>query len=350
MKNAGAKSGYRRAVAHSFGGPDVLTLEHVAKLPEPDTGEVRIRVEAAGVGYTDTILRRGRYVAYTGGLPLTPGYDVAGRVDALGPEVAGVAIGDHVADMPVHGAYSEYLIRPARDLIPVPAGVPATAAVEVPLMWMTAWQMLTRVASLPPQSLVLVVGASGSVGRALVMLARHLGHDVIGTASAENLPLVEGLGANALDYRCADLGDAIKTASGGKKVAAAFDAVGSASWFTSWDALGQGGLLVAYGFQDFLETGAEPAEAGRWFNLLNTVWPSQGAQDGSERRTIFYDIRERRALYPEEYLKDAQYLLALMAEGRLRPAEAEILPLSQAGDAHRRIAAGGLPHRLVLVP
>ena len=113
--------GFDRIVARAFGGPEVLAVEHVAALPQPGPGEARLRVEAAGVGYTDTILRRGRYAAYTGGLPLTPGYDVVGTVDAIGAGVTAVAIGDRVADMPVSGAYSQYLVRPAAGLVPVPA-------------------------------------------------------------------------------------------------------------------------------------------------------------------------------------------------------------------------------------
>ena len=109
-------AGYDKIVAQSFGGSDVLAVEYVADLPEPGAGDVRIRVEAAGVGYTDTILRRGRYIDYTAGLPLTPGYDVVGLIDKLGPDVTGFAVGDRVADMPVYGAYSQYMIRPAHGL------------------------------------------------------------------------------------------------------------------------------------------------------------------------------------------------------------------------------------------
>ena len=342
--------GYDVIVARSFGGPEVLKLEHVAELPEPGAREVRIRVEAAGVGYTDTILRRGRYTGYTEGLPLTPGYDVVGLVDALGADVEGVHIGDRVADMPVHGAYSQYMTLPVDALTVVPSSVSATAAVEVPLMWVTAWQMLTRIAALPPHALILVVGASGAVGRALVMLGQHLGHRVIGTCSAANLAQVQALGATAIDYRGADLTEAIRAASGGAGVAAAFDAVGSESWATSWAVLAANGVLVGYGFQEFLETGADPAEARKWFNMLHTVWPSEAAADGSNRRSIFYDIRERRAIHPQEYLSDAAHLLSLMAAGKVKPPLAETMPLAQAAGAHRRIAQGGLHHRLVLVP
>lgn len=342
-------TGYSRIVAHAFGGPEVLQLEHVSELPEPGAGEVRIRVEAAGVGYTDTILRRGRYIAYTGGLPLTPGYDVVGIVDKLGDGVTGLTVGQRVADMPVSGAYSSFMLRPASSLIPVPDGVPATAAVEVPLMYMTAWQMLTRIVDLPRGAPILAVGASGSTGRALVKLALHKGLKVIGTCSEANLPLVESLGAVALDYARPDLGDAIRHAAGGQGVAAAFDAIGGKSWEISWASLAPGGVLVNYGFQDFLESGASSdvaIKAMTWFGGLT----QSGVVDGTGRSATFYDIRERRLALPDEYLADAAYLLAQMAKGEILPAPPQCHPLGFAEQAHRLIAKRGLGERIVLTP
>jgi len=346
--------GYDKIVARSFGGPEVLVLEHIDTLPEPGAGEVRVRVEAAGVGYTDTILRRGRYIAYQGGLPVTPGYDVVGVIDKLGDDVSeeiGLKVGNRVIDMPVFGSYSQYLVRSATDVIPVPAGVEPSAAVEVPLIWMTAWQMLTRIEPLPRGATILVVGASGAVGRALVALSRYLGLTVIGTASSGNLAQVETLGATAIDYRRPDLVDAIRTASGGSGVAAAFDAIGDESWETSWSVLANGGLLVGYGLQGFLESGSEDvASAIKSLTNLNQTWKEEGQNDGTWRHTTFYDIRERRAAHPHEYRADAEQVLQLIADGKVVPAPAENLPLSAAADAHRRIASGGLQRRLVLQP
>lgn len=342
-------SAYQQIVAQAFGGPEVLHVELKENPPEPRAGEARIRVEAAGVGYTDTILRRGRYLLYTGGLPLTPGYDVVGIVDAVGPDVTTVAIGERVADMPVSGAYSAYMIRPASDLVPVPAGLDPTLAVDVPLMWVTAWQMLTRIAPLPPGSAVLVVGASGAVGRALVLLGRHLGLKVIGTCSAGNGPLVERLGGVAIDRRRPDLAAAIESASPGG-VAAAFDAIGGASWDISWGALARNGKLVAYGFQDFLDYGGTSEEARAAMTKLEHTWPTQGLQDGTGRSAMFYDINVRRGSHPDDYREDAIHLLGLMASGAVLPEAPEVMPLAAAAQAHRRVATAGLQSRIVLQP
>lgn len=343
-------TGYRRIVAREYGEPDVLEIEHVDRLPEPGPGEARVCVEAAGVGYTDTILRRGRYALYKGGLPLTPGYDMVGVVDALGQGTQGIAVGDRVADMPVHGGYSQYLIRPAHDLVPVPVGVDPIAAVDVPLMGVTAWQMLTRCVSLEAGAAILVVGASGAVGRMLVLLARHLGLRVVGTCSAGKRAIVADLGAIAIDHRRDDLHDAIREASGGAGVAAAFDAVGGVSWATSWSVLARGGTLVGYGMQDFLDSCAPSSKAVASLKRFHEAWPAEGAADGTGRRTLFYDINGRRQALPDDYRGDAQHLLALIVAGALTPPPAEVLPLDAAQAAHRRVAAGGLRHRLVLRP
>lgn len=341
---------YDRIVAHRFGDPDVLSLETLDALPEPGLGEVRIRVEAAGVGYTDTILRRGRYIAYTGGLPATPGYDVVGTLDAIGAGVTGVSVGQRVADMPVSGAYSQFMIRPADTLIPVPQGVRPESAVELPLMGMTAWQMLTRCATLAPGDAILAVGASGSVGRALITLGQHLGLRVIGTCSTRNLRAVTASGAIAIDYRRPDLVDAIRAASGGAGVSAAFDAIGGESFEASFQALAPGGIVVGYGLQDFIETGGESADAMQQMTRLTQGFGAQGRADATARQGVFYDINIRRTALPDEYRQDMETLLALVASGTYQPPEPEVLPLRDAAVAHRRIAAGGLHTRIVLDP
>lgn len=343
-------SGFDRIEAPDFGPPEMLRLVHVDTLPEPGPGEARIRVEVAGVGYTDTIVRRGRYRDYHGGLPVTPGYDVVGIVDAIGPGESGLRLGDRVADMPVAGAYSQYMIRPVDTLLPVPDGVVPDAAIEVPLMGMTGWQMLKRIAPLPAGSTILVVGASGAVGRPLVRLARHLGLTVIGTSAAANLKLVESLGAVAIDYARPDLLDAIRAASSGHGVAAAFDAIGLRSWDTSWAALGQGGVLVGYGFQDFLESDASNDVAAESMDRFYRLWNEEGRSDGTGRSTVFYDIGVRRGTHPDEYREDAVELLGLIASRAVATDAVISLPLVQAAEAHRLVAQGTGGRRILLRP
>ena len=156
--------------------------------------------------------------------------------------------GQLVADLCVVGGYAQYAIRPARFLVPVPNGVDPAEAVCIPLAYLTAFQMLTRYRHLPRGAAILVIGASGTVGTALLDLARHLGLEAIGTCSAANAPAVEHFGAVAIDYRAGDFVAAVRRITSGRKggagVDAAFDAIGGAHFSRSFASLTKGGLLV----------------------------------------------------------------------------------------------------------
>src|SRR5450432_150991 len=211
-----------------FGGPEVLQVVEESTIPEPGPGEVRIKVLAAGTGFTDTMIRRGRYPDFKGPLPFTPGYEIVGVVEKIGSGVIAPLEGQMVADLCVVGGYAQYAIRPAQFLVPVPDGLDPAEAVCIPLAYLTAFQMLTRVRHLPPGATVLVIGASGSVGTALLDLARHLGLKAIGTCSAANMPAVERFGATAFDYHAGDfvtsVGRLTADRPGGPAVDIAFDA------------------------------------------------------------------------------------------------------------------------------
>src|SRR5580692_7753753 len=177
-----------------FGGPEVLELTEETTIPEPGPGEVRIKVLVAGTGFTDSFIRRGRYPDFKGPLPFTPGCDLVGIVEEVGPGVTVPHVGQLVADLCLVGGYAQYAIRPARWLVPVPDGVDICEAVCIPLAYLTAFQMLTRHRSLPAGATILVIGASGTVGTALLDLARHLGLKAIGTGSAANRSVIERFG------------------------------------------------------------------------------------------------------------------------------------------------------------
>src|SRR5208283_5621493 len=215
-----------------FGGPEVLELAEEQTVPMPGPGEVRIKVLVAGTGFTDSFIRRGRYPDFKGPLPFTPGYELVGIVEKTGPGVTLPPEGQTVADLCVVGGYAQYAIRPVRFLVPVPDGVDAAEAVCIPLAYLTAFQMLTRCRRLPPGATILVIGASGTVGTALLDLARHFGLKAIGTCSATNLAAVERFGATAIDYRAGDFVASVRKLTAGREggagVDAAFDAIGGA--------------------------------------------------------------------------------------------------------------------------
>src|ERR1700690_110926 len=187
-----------------FGGPEVLELAEEQTAPAPGPGEIQIKVLDGGTGFTDTFIRRGRYPDFKGPLPFTPGYELVGVVEKTGPDVVSPREGQIVGVLCVVGGYAQYAISPARFLVPVPDGVDAAEAVCIPLAYLTAFQMLTRYRSFSPGETILIVGASGTVGTALLDLARHFGFKAIGSCSAANLSTAEKLGASAIDYRTDD--------------------------------------------------------------------------------------------------------------------------------------------------
>src|SRR6266536_2154039 len=156
----------------------------IARFGDPEVLELAEQPTIADPGFTDTFIRRGRYPDFKGPLPFTPGYDLVGVVEETGPGVPAQLTGQLVADLCVVGGYAQYAIRPALFLVPVPDGVDPAEAVCIPLAYLTAYQMLTRYRRLPRGATILVIGASGTVGTALLDLAHHLDLKAIGTCSA----------------------------------------------------------------------------------------------------------------------------------------------------------------------
>jgi NADPH:quinone reductase-like Zn-dependent oxidoreductase len=335
-----------------FGGPEVLELVEHATVPDPGPGEVRIKVLAAGTGFTDTFIRRGRYPDFKGPLPFTLGYDLVGVVEAIGPDVPAGLAGQLVADLSVVGGYAQYAIRPAGFLVPVPSGVDPAEAVCIPLAYLTAYQMLTRYRRLPRGVTILVIGASGTVGTALLDLARHLGLQAIGTCSAANIAAVESFGATAIDYRAGDFVPAVRSLTARRKegagVDAAFDAIGGTHFARSFACMAPGGLLVGYGAQTMAVGAAGLASAALGLARLK-LWDMLRSFYGG-RRAVFYNITARRAAHPEEFKADMAALFGLLRERAIHPVVIDRLPLAAAREVHTRIDRGGLGGKIVLLP
>src|ERR1700688_1585546 len=335
-----------------FGGPEVLKMVDEPTIPEPGSGEVRIRVLAAGTGFTDTMIRRGRYPDFKGRLPFTPGYEIEGVVEKIGSGVTAQIEGQMVADLCVVGGYAQYAIRPAAFVVPVPDGVDPADAVCIPLAYLTAFQMLTRYRNLPRGAMILVIGASGTVGTALLDLAHHLGLKAIGTCSATNLPVVERLGAAAIDYHAGDfvtsVGRLPGDRPGGPGVDIAFDAIGGAHFGRSFACLAPGGLLVGYGSQTMAVGREGLASAGLGLARLK-LWGALSFLFGG-RRALFYSITTRRSTHLEEFKADMATLFELLRNGAIHPVVVDRLPLAAARDVHARIDAGGQGGKIVLLP
>jgi NADPH:quinone reductase-like Zn-dependent oxidoreductase len=257
-----------------------------------------------------------------------------------------------VADLSVTGGYAQYAIRPAQYLVLVPDGVDPAEAVCMPLAYLTAFQMLTRYRHLAPGATILVIGASGTVGTALLDLARHFGLKAIGTCSAANLPIVEHFGATGIDYRAGDFVPEVRrltaNRSGGPGVDIAFDAIGGAHFARSFACLAPGGLLVGYGSQTMAQ-GREGLPAAALGIARLKLW-NAFAFLFDNRRATFYAITTRRTTHPDEFKADLATLFDLLRTGAIHPVVVDRLPLSAARDVHTRIDSGGVGGKIVLMP
>ncbi len=214
-----------RIIVTHYGGPEALqVLEEVC--PEPKDGEVRVKVLAAGVSLPDLMMREGIHPE-TPRLPFTPGWDLIGVVDRLGDGVSGIEPGQRVAALPINGAYAEFVCLPQRELIPAPSGLDAAEAVSLVLNYVTAYQMLHRSAKVRPGQRVLIHGAAGGVGSALLQLGRLAGLEMYGTCSARGASAVSDLGGIPIDYQYQDFVEEIHRLTS-EGVDVVFDGLGGA--------------------------------------------------------------------------------------------------------------------------
>ncbi|MGF1425283.1 NADP-dependent oxidoreductase [Kitasatospora sp. LaBMicrA B282] len=304
-------------VQHDFGGPEVLRPAEVAR-PVPGPGEVLVRVAAAGVNPADWRIRSGE-VRRFGEPPFTLGLDLAGEVAGLGPEVSGFRVGQAVLGIafPPHGAYAQYAVVAQERLAAVPAGLDLVQAAALPTAGLTAFQALTHVAPVTAGRRVLVHAAAGGVGHLAVQLAKARGGYVIGTARAEKHAFLRRLGADELiDHTRQDFAQAVRD------VDVVLDPIAGDYGPRSLAVLAPGGTLV-----DVRGTGPD-----------RTVTRALAAERGL--RYVEFGFTPVGA--------DLAQLAALAADGRVRPALAEVLPLTEAAAAHRLSETGRVPGKIVL--
>ena len=343
---------HTRVVVERYGGPEQLRLVE-EECPEPKAGEARVKVLAAGVALPDVMMREG-FHPETPRLPFTPGWDLVGVVDRLGDGVSAVAAGQVVAALPIHGAYAQYVCLPAGELVPVPPGVDPAEAVSLVLNYVTAYQMLHRSVRVPPGEPVLVHGASGGVGSALVQLARLAGLEVYGTCSARGAATVTALGAIPIDYRAQDFVEEMRRRPGGG-AAVVFDGLGGTHMWRSRKALRPGGTVVVYGFTSMLSGGrladAPPGRRRRFHGLPRFgLYIVGGRVLPGRRRVVPYSIQWLKRWKPAYFREDLGTLLDLLRQQKIRPLIAQRFPLAEARRAHELLGEGGVAGKFVLVP
>lgn len=327
-----------------FGDPDGLEVVE-ASLPTAGPGEVRIRVLASGIEYTDVVIRRHLYAqTMLRQPPFVMGYDVVGEIDQLGSGVRGFQIGERVADLTVTGSNATYRTLRAADLTRLPSGIDPAEAAALILSWTTAYQLLHRSARVRRGQRGLVHGAAGAVGQALIVLGKLAGLELWGTARGAHAALIRELGATPIDYEHDDF---TRVVPAGFDVV--FDGIGEDSFRRSFAALKPGGILCAYGYTASVN---EKSRLRSIFGLLMRAYVGRRLLSwlpGSKRPRL-YSINLMRALHPAWFRKDLEYLFGLLASGVIRPRVAGRISFDEVAQAHRRLEQGGLEGKLILCP
>jgi NADPH:quinone reductase-like Zn-dependent oxidoreductase len=268
------------------------------------------------------------------------GYDVVGEIDQLGDGVRDFQVGDRVADMTVVGSNAAYRTLRAHDLARLPAGLDPAEAATLILSWTTAYQLLHRSARVQRGQCVLVHGAAGAVGQALLVLGRQGGLDLWGTARGEHAALVRELGGTPIDYQREDF---TRVLPGGFDVV--FDGVGEDGYRRSFASLKRSGLLCAIGYSAGVQKRRSMLTMLMWIaRLYLWRWLPGG------KRARFYSINVMRARHPSWFREDLESLFGLLATRAIRPRVAERISFDEVAEAHRRLEAGGLQGKLVLCP
>jgi len=342
---------HTRILVTHYGGPDALEVLEEER-PEPRPGEVRVRVLASGVALPDLMMREGLHPE-TPPLPFTPGWDLIGMVDRLGAGVSGIEPGKIVAALPIYGAYAEFVCLPQHDLVPVPSGLDAAEAVSLVLNYVTAYQMLHRSARVGPGQRVLIHGAAGGVGSALMQLGRLAGLEMYGTCSSRNATAVSDLGGIPIDYEHRDFVNEIHRLTGAG-VDAVFDGIGGTHIWRSRKALRPGGKVVAYGLTSSLRGGrlasGRPGRRRRFRAIaIFGVYITGGWLLPGRKRVLPYSIQWLKRLRPAWFRQDLIALLDLLGQHRIKPLIARRFPLGEARRAHELLGEGGVTGKIVLI-
>jgi NADPH:quinone reductase-like Zn-dependent oxidoreductase len=331
------------------GPPEVLELRE-APDPRPARGELRVRVEAAGVNFADVVGRVGQYRDLPP-MPCVPGYEVAGRVDAVGEDVETDWLGRDVFALTRFGGYSDVICAPEIQVVPRPAGMSALEGAALPVNYVTAWQLMVVMGSLRAGETVLVHSAGGGVGIAAIQIARRIGARVIGTASAGKHEYLKSIGVAAcIDYRSEDFEARVREITGGRGVELVLDAVGGKSFWKSYRALAPTGRLGMFG----LSAGVSGKDRSRWsflraalalpwfkFTPVRLIDENKGVF-GVNVGHLWNEVDRVRAWMDT--------LVEWYRAGEVRPVVAASFPFDRAAEAHHYIQDRKNVGKVLLVP
>jgi NADPH2:quinone reductase len=317
--------------AHQTGGPEVLQWEEVT-VGDPGPGEVRVRNTAIGLNFIDTYHRSGLYPMP---MPLTLGSEGAGVIEALGPKVKSLKVGDRVAYAQPIGAYAEVLIRPVARLVKIPAGVSDQTAAAMMLKGMTAWYLLRRTYKVKKGDTILVHAAAGGVGQILCQWGKHLGATVIGTVGSDaKAPLAKKAGCKHVIVASREkISQRVRDLTKGRGVPVVYDGIGKETFMESLDCLSPLGTMASFGNA----SGAVPPVN---IGIL--------AQKGSlflTRPTLVNYTATR-----EDLETAARDLFSVVKKGAVKISINQTYPLREAAQAHRDLEGRKTTGSTVLLP
>jgi NADPH:quinone reductase-like Zn-dependent oxidoreductase len=328
------------------GPPEVL---QVREAPDPDAGagQVRVRVEAAGINFADLMARVGLYPDAPP-LPCVVGYEVAGKVDQVGPGVTGFAVGERVFGMPRFGGYTDTLVVRAEQVFKMPEGMSFEEAAGFPVVYLTAYNMMMFTGNLRQGSSVLIHSAAGGVGLAAIELAKTRGATIIGTASPSKHAFLREQGCQHPIESRGDYAAAVRGVVGDAGVDLILDPVGGKSWSEGYDLLAPCGRLVAFGMS--------AASSGKKRSLLHAAlqlvrvprWSPMKLMEDNKTvaGTNMGHLFDRLDLLRPQF----EALIELFAAGKIRPRVDRSFKFAEAAAAHHYIHDRKAVGKIILVP
>jgi NADPH:quinone reductase-like Zn-dependent oxidoreductase len=330
------------------GGPGVLEVRESPD-PTPGEGQVRVVARACGLNFAEVMARQGLYPDAPKP-PCVVGYEGAGVIDAVGPGVKGLKEGDRVLYLSRFGGHASHVVVPAAQAVPMPEKMTFEQGAAIPVVYLTAYHMLFRVARVRPRERVLVHMAAGGVGIAVLQLARTVeGLELFGTASASKHDKLRELGcAHPIDYRSRDYVAEVRRLTDGQGVDVVLDALGGPDWTKGFELLREGGMLVAFGLAN--------ANTGKTRNLFKVLGQIVRVPRFSPMKLM--DVNKAVAGVNIGHMwsrvdmlrEEIDEVVKLFEEGVVDPVIDGTYPFERAGDAHERLGQGKNVGKVLLIP
>jgi NADPH:quinone reductase-like Zn-dependent oxidoreductase len=332
---------YHRYIATKKGGPEVLELQEFTP-DTPKDDEVAVKVEASGVLLADVLWQLG--IAPVGPKPpFTPGYDVVGVIEEIGAGVNGLEKGQRVASIIQYGGYTEYVTLPAIKVASVPEGVDPKEAVAATTSYLTAYMLVHTEGRLKAGDVMLVHGAGGGTGSALVEMGNLAGAKVYGTASKTKFGLVESKGGFPIDYKTQNFIEVLQ-AQEPDGVNFVVDPIGGDVTTRSLRLLKHGGKLVSTAMMQSIQDKAGGLSVV--FGMLRLpLW----SLTHPGKKAYFWDVIRAVGKDLPQYHKDLSAIFGLLKEGKIKPEIGEVMPLKDAPKAQQMLLEYKVQGKLVLV-